>query len=381
MNSAQTPFPLDALRQGQLDENQMRELLQSASEQAEPAHIVFEIADHLSHALLLAQRHAEARDVAAQALQLGQDPALLHTLALSEHALGESKTGISHLEQALQQLDGAGDDESAAMRGDMLEHLAQMQQSQAQYLRALQSLERAAALRLISGEHSEYIRCKSQLAQLAHQLGDSMQASEHWLDILALARQENLNADAARALLQLADLAKEGENVEAETSLRREAIDVLATAGMSRELARTLAQIARQENRRELMWQAVWLMFAAAQDIEGLINAHAWLFMREEQKTDRDAALLAAAVWALIENTPDERISQDPGQVARTKRLAISHLFSCARMQGIHETEITRWMELEKLRREDRVIPTMLIRIENMLKNEAWLFKGEELIQ
>ncbi len=384
--SSEHAISLHTLRQGGLDEAAQRELFSraitlhaDANDQASATDTLFEIADQLTYTLLNEQRYAEAREIAAQALRIGDDSALLHTLALCEHALGENKAAISHLEQALHSLDRAMDSESLAMRCDMLEHLAQMQQSQGQHLRALQNLERAAEQLRSFNDHPGYIRCKTQLAKWAHELGDTMQASEHWLDILALTRSHAagtpLSRETARALLQLADLAREGENTEMETSLRREALEVLADAGMTGELAHTLFQLARIENQRDIMWQAVWLMLAVTQNIEGLINAHAWLFMREEQKTDPDASLLAAAVWALIESLPDEKISRDIAQQARTKRLALSHLFSCARIQGIHETEISAWMQHEKLRKEDAVMQTMLTRIETMLEASTWRFE------
>ena len=281
--SSEHAISLHTLRQGGLDEAAQRELFSraitlhaDANDQASATDTLFEIADQLTYTLLNEQRYAEAREIAAQALRIGDDSALLHTLALCEHALGENKAAISHLEQALHSLDRAMDSESLAMRCDMLEHLAQMQQSQGQHLRALQNLERAAEQLRSFNDHPGYIRCKTQLAKWAHELGDTMQASEHWLDILALTRSHAagtpLSRETARALLQLADLAREGENTEMETSLRREALEVLADAGMTGELAHTLFQLARIENQRDIMWQAVWLMLAVTQNIEGLIN-------------------------------------------------------------------------------------------------------------
>lgn len=376
---------LDALRNGELDEAAQRAFFRLAlaqhtnhSNAAESLAQVFEIADHLSFMLLNEQRHAEAREIAEQALRLGTDAALLHTLALSEHALGESKQAIAHLEKALQQLGEADDAESAAMQSDMLEHLAHIQQSQNQHLRAIQSLERAAALGLAHHDMDAFIRLKTQLAKATHELGDAIQASDHYLDILSVTRApeaaSTLSEHTARALLQLADLAREGENSELETSLRREALDVLAQAGMAAELAHTLFQIARLQNQRETMWQAIWLMLAITQNVEGLFNAHAWLYMREDQKTDPDSSLLAAAIWATIESLPEDKIPKDMAREVRNKRIVLSQLFTCARIQGIHESEITAWMEHEKLRLSDGVIQTMLHRIENQLEPKIWLF-------
>ncbi|MGD9888734.1 MAG: hypothetical protein AB7S56_05650 [Halothiobacillaceae bacterium] len=381
---------LDALRNGKLDEAAQRTLLSHAlaqhtnhSNTAESLAQVFEIADYLSFMLLNKQRHGEAREIAEHALQLGTDAALLHTLALSEHALGDSKQAMNHLEQALQQLGNANDAESAAMQSDMLEHLALIQQSQNQHLRAIQSLERAAALSLAHHDMDAYIRLKTQLAKATHELGDALQASDHLLDILSVTRApeaaNTLNEHTARTLLQLADLAREGENNELETSLRREALDVLAQAGMVAELAQTLFQIARLQNQRETMWQAIWLMLAITQNVEGLYNAHAWLYMREDQKTDPDSSLLAAAIWATIESLPEDKIPKDLTRFERNKRVVLSQLFTCARIQGIHESEITAWMEHEKLRLSDGVIQTMLHRIENQLESSSWLFNRHAL--
>ncbi|MDD2892797.1 MAG: hypothetical protein PHF20_02605 [Halothiobacillaceae bacterium] len=381
---------LNNLRSGLLDETAQRALLaqsladfatsnnhDDAATQALAAQ-AFEVADYLSYALLNQQRYAEAREIVEQALQAGKDSALLHTLALSEHALGESKQAMTHLEQALKQLGETADAETNAMRTDLLEHLAQIQQDQGQHLRAIQSLERAAELLHANAELEGYMRCKTELAKLAHDLGDALQASEHWLDILGVARAPEannaFNQHAARALLQLAELARESENTEMEMSLRGEALEVLAEAGMVKELAQTLFQIARSQNQREPMWQAVWLMLAITQNIDGLINAHAWLYMREDQKTDPDASLLAAAIWATIESLPNDKVSEDIARQARTTRMALSQLFTCARIQGVHETEITAWMEHEKMRLQDGVIHTMLSRIESQREPSVWLF-------
>lgn len=381
---------LNDLRRELLDETAQRVLLSqmlanftSTSSHDDDAAQAFaeqihEVADHLSYALLNEQRYAEARDIAEQGLETGADAALLHTLALSEHALGESKKAMTHLEQALKHLGEAVDAQSGEMRSDMLEHLALIQQSQSQHLRAIQNLERAAELMQTNQDMEGYIRVKTQLAKLAHELGDALQASEHWLDILSAARAPDAgntrSEHAASALLQLADLAREGENIEMEISLRSEALNVLAEAGMVKELAQTLFQIARSRKQRETMWQAVWIMLAVTQNIEGLINAHAWLYMREDQKTDPDATLLAAATWATIESLPNRKVSNDIAWQARTTRMALSQLFTCARIQGVHETEITAWMEHEKLRLGDGVIQTMLNRIERQIESSRWLF-------
>jgi tetratricopeptide (TPR) repeat protein len=383
--NTQPLLTLKALRQGALDEAAQRALFSQAlvqhktsSNTPNDAGLVLEVADHLSYTLLSEQRYAEARDIAEQALQIGADAALLHTLALSEHALGESKKAMTHLEQALKHLGEAADAQTSEMRSDMLEHLAQIQQSQNQHLRAIQNLERAAELLQTQQEKEGYIRVKTQLATLAHELGDAIQASEHWMDVLSVARAPAMGntyfEHAARALLQLADLAREGENTELENNLRREAVGVLAEAGMLKELAQTLFRMARSQEQRETMWQAAWLMLAVTQNIEGLINAHAWLYMREEQKTDPDATLLAAAIWASIESTQNMEKPDDMAQHARITRMALSQLFTCARIQGIHESEIKTWMEREKLRLSDGVIQTMLNRIESQIESSAWLF-------
>jgi hypothetical protein len=128
------------------------------------------------------------------------------------------------------------------------------------------------------------------------------------------------------------------------------------------------------------MWQAVWLMLAVTHNIEGLINAQAWLFMREDQKTASDAALLAAAVWSTIETVPEENLPVDMAQQARQKRLALSHLFSCARLQGILEHEIKTWMQNERLCTEDGVIQTVLKQIENLSETQPWLFERSKFI-
>ncbi len=380
---------LEALRLGALDEAAQRALLGQALAQLDDpsntmggAELVLEVADHLSYTLLSEQRYVEARDIAEQALNVGADAALLHTLALSEHALGESKKAATHLEQALKQLDETTDAQSRemhnTMRGDMLEHLAHIQQSQNQHLRAIQNLEHAAELMHSIKDIEGYIRVKSQLAKCAHELGDAIQSSEHWMDVLSVARAPAMGKTyyehAARALLQLAELAHEGENFEMENSLRREALDVLTEAGMVKELAQTLFRIARSQEQRETMWQAVWLMLAVTQNIEGLINAHAWLYMREEQKTDPDATLLAAAIWASIESMQNMAKPDDMARHARITRMALSQLFTCARIQGIHETEIKIWMEQAKLRLSDGVIQTMLNRIESQVEPSVWLF-------
>jgi len=384
------PLTLDALRHGLLDEaaqraffSQVLAKFEESPDGTETLGQLYEIADYLSYALFNEQRYAEAREIAEHALQVGTDAALLHTLALSEHALGESKQAMAHLEQALQQIEQTDDTETAVMRGDILEHLAHIQQNQGQHLRAIQSLERAAALMQNHAEVNAYIRTKTQLAKLTHELGDALQASDHLLDILSLARAPGagnaLGEHAARALLQLADLAREGENTEMELSLRGEALEVLTETGMIAELAHTLFQIARSQNQRETMWQAIWLMLNITQNVEGLFNAHAWLFMREDQKTDPDASLLAAAIWATIESLPEHKISSDMAQQARSKRIVLSQLFTCARIQGVHETEITAWMEHEKLRLSDGVIQTMLHRIESHIEPNSWLFDRQQV--
>ncbi len=384
MNTPQA-LSLESLRQGALDEAKQRSLFTQALVQCAKSPddqdnnaLVLEAADHLSYTLLSEQRYAEARAIAEQALAISQDAALHHTLALSELALGNSKKAMTQFEQALQQLGKASDAESNAMRSDMLEQLAHIQQNQQQHLRAIQNLEHAAEIMQSLHDIDGYIRVKTQLAKLTHELGDAIQSSEQWMDILSIARTPDAgdarNQHAARALLQLAELASESENRELENNLRREAVGELAKAGMVTELALTLFRMARSQEQRETMWQAVWLMLGVTQNIEGLINAHAWLYMREEQKIEPDASLLAAAIWATIESTQNMENPDDMARHARITRMALSQLFTCARIQGIHESEIKIWMEREKLRLNDGVIQTMLNRIENQIDPLTWLF-------
>jgi hypothetical protein len=96
--------------------------------------------------------------------------------------------------------------------------------------------------------------------------------------------------------------------------------------------------------------------------------------MREEQKIEPDASLLAAAIWATIESTQNMEKPDDMARHARITRMALSQLFTCARIQGIHESEIKIWMEREKLRLNDGVIQTMLNRIESQIDPSTWLF-------
>ncbi len=375
-----TDSELHALRQGLLDEAAQHALLERALAQhrteASAAHAdhVFEIADQLAYAQMQAGRFEEAIDTANTALACGQDAALLHTLALCEHARGEHAAAKTHLEQALTQLGETLDDERATLRADMLQSLAHIQQRLGQNLRALSTLEQAATLFAQHNDVANYVQAKRQLAAWVQGMGDAVQAADHWMDVLSHVRQLGLHAQSAQALLQLAELAQQSNNPSMEFSLRREAIEPLARAGMTHELTRTLFQIARGENQRDLMWQAVWLMLTHTRHVEGLINAHAWLYMREEQKTERDAALLAAATWATIESLPDEQIAADAALQARSKRLALTQLFTCARLQGVHETEIKRWMEEEKLRLEDQVIQRTIHHIESMPLTSGWLF-------
>ena len=93
---------LDALRRGELDTATQQSLFDQALAGAD-VEMTFEIADQLAYALWNAGQYDAARKVAERALQCGMDIPLLHTLALSEHALGEHKSAIAHMEQALQQ--------------------------------------------------------------------------------------------------------------------------------------------------------------------------------------------------------------------------------------------------------------------------------------
>ncbi|MEF3193625.1 MAG: hypothetical protein K6346_05395, partial [Halothiobacillaceae bacterium] len=114
---------LQDLRTGRLDESGQRQLLEEALTEGDPS-IACEIADHLAYTLLEAGRPAEAREIAKGALALGPDFALLHTLALAEHAEGMTDQAIDHLEQALKQIGAPKEDELRVIRADMLEHLA-----------------------------------------------------------------------------------------------------------------------------------------------------------------------------------------------------------------------------------------------------------------
>lgn len=359
---------LQALRTGSLDEAGQRQLLEDAlAEEAQS--IACETADHLAYALLDAGRPAEAREVAERALALGPDFALLHTLALAEHAMGDSAQAIDHLEQALKQLGEPQDDALRVIRADMLEHLATLCRQQGKGLRAWQVLEQAASLLESLDDHAGWLRCEIALARLARELGDNTQSADKWLTVIEIARRVGRTEDEARALLELAEIARDEGHAEAEESLRQDAIEALVRARLWPELAHTLFQLGRARSRRDAVWQALWLMLAQGGPMEGLINAQAWLFMREDQKAKPEAARVAAAVIAVVEKLP----SSLPRQT-EIYRMAITTFLGCARLQGIHETEVIEWMEKEGMRAEDGIIATTMRMIEAHEETGEWLF-------
>jgi len=367
-----TQDALNALREGRLDEAGQRALIDQALTRGQ-ADIAFEAADHLAYALLSAGRAQEAAAIAEQALAAGPDFALLHTQALAEHALGRPNDAIGHLEQALKAIgtagDASGDAELAALRADMLEHLGTICREQGKTLRAWQALEQASEQHEGLGDAAARLRCESALARLALDMGDNTQSADKWLNVLDIARRSHLPEDAARALLELAEVAKAEGQPEAEIELRKEAIEALAEAGLWTELARTLFRIARTQSRRDAAWQSLWVMLAQGGPMDGLMNAQAWLFMREEQKSLPEAARVAAAVLAIIEG-----LSRDVPRHAENHRMAITHLMTCARLQGIHETEIRAWMTREEMRAEDGIVASVMAMIEHHEESREWTF-------
>jgi len=359
---------LQALRAGRLDEAGQRQLFEDALAEGAQS-VACETADHLAYALLSAGRPTEAREVAEQALTLGPDFALLHTLALAEHAVGNSAQAIGHLEQALKQIGEPQEDELRAIRADMLEHLAILCRQQGKNLRAWQALEQAATVLASLGDTAGRLRSEIALARLARDMGDNTQASDKWLTVIEVARLAGRTEDKAQALLELAEIARDEGRAEAEESLRREAIEALARAGLWPELSRTLFQLGRLRSRRDAVWQALWLMLAQGGPMDGLINAQAWLFMREDQKAKPEAARVAAAVIAVIEKLPPSLPRH-----AEIHRMAITTFIGCARLQGIHENEIMHWMEAESLRPEDGIIAATMRMIETYEETGEWLF-------
>ena len=172
-----------------------------------------------------------------------------------------------------------------------------------------------------------------------------------------------------------AEIARDEGQAEAEEALRQEAIEALVRARLWPELARTLFQIGRASSRRNAVWQALWLMLAQEGPMEGLINAQAWLFMREDQKALPESARVAAAVLAIVEKLP----SSLPRH-AETHRMAITTLLGCARLQGVQETEITQWMEKEGLRAEDGIVASTMKMIEDREETGEWLFDRDAFL-
>lgn len=363
-----TQEQLNALRAGALDETSQRALIQQALADGQ-TDIAFEAADHLAYALLSDGRAQEAAEIARQALATGEDFALLHTLALAEHALGQPNEAIRLMEQALKAIGHAEDEELAALRADILEHLGTLCREQGKALRAWQALEQASELHQQLGDTGARLRCESALARIALDMGDNTQSADKWLNVLDIAKRSNLPEDAARALLELAEVAKAEGQPEAEIELRKEALDALAEARLWTELARTLFQVARTQSRRDAAWQSLWVMLAQGGPMDGLMNVQAWLFMREDQKTQPEAARVGAAVIAIIEG-----LSRELPRHAENHRMAITHFLSCTRLQGIHETETQAWMEKEKMRAEDGVVSATMEMIENLPETGEWLF-------
>ncbi len=359
---------LQALREGKLDEAGQRRLIDDALAAGELS-LACEAADRLAYALLQAGRPGQAEEVAERLLAQGPDFALLHTLALAEHAQGRTPQAIEHLQQALKLLGEPQAEELGAMRADMLEHLALFHRQQGQALRAWQVMGQALGLMQALGDTPGRMRGEMLMARLAREMGDMAQATDKWLTVVELARAMGRLDEEARALLELAAIAQEEGRDEAAASLRMEAIETLSRAGLWHELAHTLFQLGRHAARRDAIWQALWLMLALEGPLSGLVNAQAWLFMREDQKARPEAARVAAACLAIIERAP----STLPRH-AELHRLAIGHLLSCARLQGIHETGIGPWMEAMGLRAEDGIIASTMEMIEGFEETGSWLF-------
>lgn len=375
MSDASLETRLLALRSGKLDETEQMRLLDDALQEGRPA-IAWEVGDLLAYNLLRHGQVEKARQVAERALSLGEDFALRHTLALAEHALGNSAAAIEHLEYALRLLGEPSEAELATLRADMLEHLASFYQKQGKGLRAWQSLEQASQALQKLGDKPGLLRCTQALAKLAETMGDTTLATEKWLDVLNLARQERQSACEAQALLALATLARTEGRLEAELRLQQEAIDALLDAQSWPELAHALFTFGRSQGRRGPVWQSLWLMLALEGPLDGLINAQAWLFMREEQKAMPEAALIAAAVLAVIEKSP-----RNIPRHAEIQRMAITTFIRCAQLQGVHETAIHAWMENQGLRAEDGILTRALKMIEELEESGPWLFDRQMFLQ
>ncbi|MEF3193829.1 MAG: hypothetical protein K6346_06430, partial [Halothiobacillaceae bacterium] len=82
-----------------------------------------------------------------------------------------------------------------------------------------------------------------------------------------------------------------------------------------------------------------------------------------------EAARVAAAVIAVVEKKP----SSLPRH-AEIHRMAITAFLGCARLQGIHETEVSEWMEKERLRAEDGIIAATMKMMEAHEETGACLF-------
>lgn len=314
-----------------------RELLRLAIA-GQQADIAFEVADHIAGHYLHQGDFDTAKAICEQALALGEDFALQHTLGLCELSLGNLQAAKAHLQSALAATPASEDAGVLGEKASILHHLADAQAATGSTFRAAQHWQDAADIFAGLGEITEQAIIIEKMAQLFAQQGDQDSATDYWHLALMLWEQAGQSLGIAHALAQLARLAQQQDDKAHARALEERACKALAEAGEWRELALLLNKIGIERHDAGVLIQSFWLALAVDAPLELLVDTGSRLLNEFERDTQEGATLAAA----MLNKVEQEYSHHD--RFAELHRIALDAFLSCARQHGVAETRIYDWM-------------------------------------
>lgn len=323
----------------------------------------FEIGDAVCLQHLEQGQLDDSVDLAQSLLAEENDFGLQHTLALGLAAKGQTAEAATTLESALNGADGQS--LPAEVRSQALLDLAQLHQQQGALFKALRPAEEALN---IAAANDDEITLVDAARFLVTQLVSQGGADEAWSTLAPLLTPNRV---------ELWQLAFEHLEPQLGDDERNRGAEALVASGHSDQVVKLLSDRAnRSQDRTELtLAYAAALALTAPVDIVAPLASV--LLLRDEDRKDELAPLIAASAIAVAESEEQRSVKQ-----AQWHRSSVVLFISVAKHHGVPEAAVKQWAEDENFYRENGVIARTAEALIGKLDHPpGWLVEATRKVQ
>ncbi len=330
------------------------------------------VTDRIATWAVNSHRYREAQRWCEEALVLGEDYPLLHTLARAEKVLGGPQVR-EHYERALacalEDKDLAPD--KSIILAAIQHNLAELVAQQGDIPRALQLWNESLVLKEKIGDVKGKAATLSMMAGVIAQQGDIPRALQLWNESLVLLEKIGDVQGKAATLANMAWAAGQEGDGERAIELNRRALAALVQVRAWGDVVRVLGNLSdlvEPPEARACLAQALWLALRIHAPVEDSLNLCGAMLQALGGLEAEAAPLLAGAAAFLVatrggQHPQQEQLFQHAGAL----------LFACAQARGVGEDDFPHWLEELGLLDAARLLPALVAFLEGEVGD--WLFE------